>query len=40
MNKTRLTVCWKFELLGSQDITADVDVIFDAWNFGNKKIDK
>ena len=27
-----LTVCWKFELLGSQEMIADVEVMFVAWN--------
>ena len=27
-----LTVCWKLELLGSQEMIADVEVMFVAWN--------
>ena len=27
-----ITVCWKLELLGSQEMTADVEVMFEAWN--------
>ena len=30
-NISELTVCWKLELLGSQEITAEVEVMLAAW---------
>ena len=30
-NNSELTVCWKLELLGSQEITAEVEVMLAAW---------
>ena len=30
IKERRLTVCWKFELLGSQEMTADVEVMLEA----------
>ena len=30
-NISELTVCWKLELLGNQEITAEVEVMLAAW---------